>query len=122
MAMIVLGLVNDAHAARGLVRALDDAGFSGDDIDVTSATLQQALIARGVPTEDAHAVTESVRSGGSLVCARADDEGEATEAAQVMSERGALANPRIYADARVYHGPERRMAPRPYAGLNRRAA
>jgi hypothetical protein len=89
MGMVVLALMKDAHEARGLVRALDDAGFSGDDIDVTS-DLVQALGHRGVPEEEAHWLAEGVRRGGCIVSARAEDEGEATEAAQVMSEHGAL--------------------------------
>jgi hypothetical protein len=89
MSMVVLALMKDAHAARGLVRALDEAGFSGDDIDFSSDLLQ-ALGSRGVPEEEAHWLAEGVRRGGCIVAARAEDEGEATEAAQVMCEHGAL--------------------------------
>jgi hypothetical protein len=89
MAMIVLGVVKDRHAARGVVRALDDAGFGGDDIDVSSGLLD-ALAARGVPEEHAHQLAEAVRRGATLVSARAEDEDEATEAAQVMVEHGAI--------------------------------
>jgi hypothetical protein len=89
MSMVVLALMKDAHAARGLVRALDEAGFSGDDIDFSS-DLVEALGRRGVPEEEAHWLAEGVRRGGCIVAARAEDEGEATEAAQVMCEHGAL--------------------------------
>ena len=87
--MVIVGLLKDAHQARGVVRALDDAGFSGDDIDVSAGLLAQ-LTARGVPTEDAHAFTEGVRRGGAIVCVRTDDEEEAAEAAELMSAHGAL--------------------------------
>jgi len=90
MSLIVLALMKDTHEARGLVRALDDAGFSGDDIDVSANDLLRALGSRGVPEEEAHWLAEAVRRGGCIVGARAEDEGEATEAAQVMCEHGAI--------------------------------
>ncbi len=89
MGMVILGLLKDAHQARGVIRALDDAGFSGDDIDMSGGLLAQ-LGARGVPEEDAHALAEGVRRGGALVCVRTEDEEEAAEAAELMCAHGAL--------------------------------
>jgi hypothetical protein len=137
MGMVIVALVRDAHQARGLIRALDDAGFSGDDIDMAGG-LAADLAARGVPAEDAHVFAEGVRRGGAIVCARADDEHEAVEAAALMREHGALdigacaalafgeypsAPGRIYQDPRAarYAGPERRVRNEPYAGVDRRA-
>ena len=151
MATVIVGLVRDAHQARGLIRALDDAGFSGEDIDMSGGLLSE-LLARGVPDEDANIYAEGVRRGGALVCVRADDDEEALEAAELMTEHGALdidacaagwrAQPavetehyavvfgeypsapgRIYHDPRAqrYMGPERRQRDEPYQGLNRRA-
>src|SRR5205814_5013840 len=89
MATVIVGLVRDAHQARGLIRALDDAGFSGEDIDMSGGLLSE-LLARGVPDEDANIYAEGVRRGGALVCVRADDDEEALEAAELMTEHGAL--------------------------------
>jgi len=87
MAMVIVGLLKDAHQARGVIRALDDAGFSGDDIDLSGGLLSQ-LVTRGVPDEDAQAFAE---------------------AAELMSAHGAVEG-RIYQDPRRrgYTGPERR--------------
>jgi hypothetical protein len=151
MGMVIVALLKDAHQARGVVRALDDAGFSGDDIDMSGGMLAQ-LAARGVPGEDANAFAEGVRRGGAIVCVRTDDEEEAAEAAELMSAHGALdidacasswkmqpevptehyaarlgeypsAPGRIYQDprSRRYSGPERRAKDEPYPGVNRRA-
>jgi hypothetical protein len=89
MSMIVLGLVKDAHQARGLVRALEDEGFDLDDIDVDAGQLTE-LVARGVPEEEAHFYAEGARRGGMLVCVRAGDEEEAAEAAEMMASHGAV--------------------------------
>jgi hypothetical protein len=139
MAMVIVGLLRDAHQARGVIRALDDAGFSGDDIDMSGGLLPQ-LAARGLPDEDAHALAEGVRAGGALVCVRTDTEEEAAEAAELMCAHGALdidacakdwahrgeypsAPGRIYPDPRrrPYSGPERRVRDEPYPGVERRA-
>jgi hypothetical protein len=142
--MVIVGLLKDAHQARGVIRALDDAGFSGDDIDMAGGLLSQ-LLARGIPDEDAHAFAEGVRRGGAIVCVRTDDEEEAAEAAELMCAHGALdidacasgwqdagwaerseyqnAPGRIYQDPRrrPYTGPERRVRDEPYPGVDRRA-
>src|SRR5437764_7475627 len=89
MAMVIGGLLKDAHQARGVIRALDDAGFSGDDIDMSGGLLAQ-LVARGAPDEEAHAFAEGVRRGGAIVCVRTDDEEEAAEAAELMCAHGAI--------------------------------
>ena len=131
MGMIVVGLVRDAHEARGLVRALEDDGFELEDLDV-SAGLVTELLARGM-----------------LVFVRAEDDDAAAEAAETMAEHGAVdidacasawqrqpqvgveayalvfgeypaAPGRIYHDPRSYSGPERRKSEEPYAGVNRR--
>ena len=87
--MVIVGLLKDAHQARGVIRALDDAGFSGDDIDMSCGLLSQ-LVTRGVPDEDAHAFAEGVRRGGAVVCVRTEDEEEAAEAAELMCAHGAI--------------------------------
>ena len=87
--MVIVGLLKDAHQARGVIRALDDAGFSGDDIDMSGGLLSQ-LVARGAPDEEAHAFAEGVRRGGAIVCVRTDDEEEAAEAAELMCAHGAI--------------------------------
>ena len=137
MATVIVGLVGNAHQARGLIRALDDAGFSGEDIDMSGGLLSE-LVARGVPDEEAGLYAEGVRRGGAIVCVRTDDDAEAAEAAELMAEHGALdidacapgwsggypsAPGRIYTDPRMagYRGPERRVREEPYEGVNRRA-
>jgi hypothetical protein len=143
MAMVIVGLLKDAHQARGVIRALDDAGFSGDDIDMSGGLLSE-LVLRGVADEDAQAFAEGVRRGGALVCVRTDDEEEAAEAADLMCAHGAVdidactigwkgdaarfgeypsAPGRIYPDPRRhgYSGPERRVRDEPYPGGDRRA-
>ena len=137
MATVIVGLLSDAHQARGLIRALDDAGFSGEDIDMSGGLLSE-LVTRGVPDEEAGLYAEGVRRGGAIVCVRTDDDAEAAEAAELMAEHGALdidacapgwsgeypsAPGRIYPDPRMagYRGPERRMREEPYEGVNRRA-
>src|SRR5437879_10507683 len=72
MATVIVGLVGDAHQARGLIRALDDAGFSGEDIDMSGGLLSE-LAARGVPDEEANLYAEGVRCGGAIVCVRTDE-------------------------------------------------
>jgi hypothetical protein len=89
MALIIVGLVKEGEQARRLIRALDDAGFSGDDLEMKSGP-HADLVARGVPEQEAHAFAEGVRRGGTLVCVRAEDEDEAAEAAHVMGDHGAL--------------------------------
>ncbi|HEY3074618.1 MAG TPA: hypothetical protein VGJ74_05540 [Burkholderiales bacterium] len=120
MATVIVGLVSDPHQARGLIRALDDAGFSGEDIDMSGGLLSE-LVARGVPDEEASLFAEGVHRGGAIVCVRTDEDEEAVEAAELMGEHGAPG--RIYHDPRVerYSGRERRVRQEPYDGVNRRA-
>ena len=89
MTMIVLGLMKDAHQARGLVRALDEEGFELDDIDMNAGPLTE-LTSRGIPEDEAHLYAEGARRGGMLVCVRAQDDDEAAEAAELMSAHGAV--------------------------------
>lgn len=89
MSMIVVGLVAEAHQARGLVRALEDDGFELDELDVSAGVLSE-LLARGVPEEEAPVFAEGVRRGGMLVFVRAEDDDEAAEAAETMAEHGAV--------------------------------
>jgi len=120
MATVIVGLVSDAHQARGLIRALDDAGFSGEDIDMSGGLVSE-LAARGVPDEEANLYAEGVRCGGAIVCVRTDEAEEAAEAAELMAEHGAPG--RIYRDPRAerYRGPDRRLRQEPFEGVNRRA-
>lgn len=89
MHLVIVGLVRNAHQARGLVRALDDAGFSGEDIDLKEGLLAD-LATRGVPAADAQVLAEGVRRGGAVVCVRTDSDYEAAEAAELMREHGAV--------------------------------
>ena len=89
MSTVIVGLVGNAHQARDLIRALDDAGFSGEDIDMSGGLLSE-LIARGVPDEEASLYAEGVRRGGAIVCVRASDDEEAAEAAELMAEHGVV--------------------------------
>ena len=151
MGMIVLGLLKDAHEARGLVRALQDHDFELEDIDLDAGPLTE-LVSRGVPEEEAHVYAEATRRGGMLVSVRADDEDEAAEAAELMNEHGSVdieecatgwknagwsgryeevSTTVIFgeypsAPGRIYHnprydGPERRVRDEPYVGPDRRA-
>ena len=94
--VIVLGLARDTASALALVRALDFAGFGGEEMDGTLALAAQ-LVARGVPREDAEAYEDGVRRGGRLVCVRAEDEQEGEEAVEIMDEHHALG--RVYPPA-----------------------
>jgi hypothetical protein len=137
MATVIVGLVSDPHQARGLIRALDDAGFSGEDIDMQGGLIAE-LAARGVPDDDAQIYAEGVRRGGAIVCVRTEDDDEAAEAAEIMHSHAVVdidacapawsgqypsAPGRIYHDPRVprYAGPERRESQEPYDGVERRA-
>jgi hypothetical protein len=120
MATVIVGLVSDARQAPALIKALDDAGFSGEDIDMGGGLLPE-LIVRGVPDQEANLYAESVRRGGAIVCVRTDQDEEAVEAAELMVEHGAPG--RIFHDPRPdrYSGPNRRVRQEPYDGLDRRA-
>jgi hypothetical protein len=149
MGMNVVGLVRDAHEARGLVRALEEDGFELEDLDVSAGLLTE-LLSRGVPDKEAGIYAEGARRGGMLLFVRAEDDDEAAEAAETMAEHGVVdidacasgwqsqpevaveeyalafgeypaAPGRIYHDPRVYDGPERRKADGPYTGVDRRA-
>jgi hypothetical protein len=149
MGMIVVGLVRDAHEARGLVRALEDDGFELDDLNVSAGLLTE-LLSRGVPDKEADIYAEGARRGGMLVLVRVEDDDEAAEAAETMAEHGVVdidacasgwqsqpdvaaqeyalvfgeypvAPGRIYHDPRSYGAPERRKSDEPYAGVDRRA-
>ena len=86
---IVAGLVKDAHQARGLIRALADAAFEREDIDMTGGPIV-GLVSCGVPEGEAHILAEGIRRGGAIVAVRADDEMEAEQAALIMSRHGAV--------------------------------
>jgi hypothetical protein len=86
---IVAALMKDAHQARGLVRALADAAFEREEIDMTGGPIA-GLIDRGVPEGDAHVLAEGIRRGGAVVAVKADDEMEAEQAALLMSRHGAV--------------------------------
>jgi hypothetical protein len=89
MNMVVVGLMQDPHQARGAVRALDAAGFDREDID-TEGELAARLASIGVPADEAGYYAEGARRGGTLVCVCADSELEAGRAADIMAEHGAL--------------------------------
>jgi hypothetical protein len=86
---IVAGLVKDPHQARGLIRALADAAFEREEIDMAGGPVV-GLVACGVPEGEAHVLAEGIRRGGALVAVKADDEMEAEEASLIMSRHGAV--------------------------------
>jgi|RhiMetdeSRZDD1v2_1073273.scaffolds.fasta_scaffold2075013_1 hypothetical protein len=86
---VVAALMKDAHAARGLVRALADAAFEREEIDMSQGPVV-GLVARGVPEAEAHVLAEGIRRGGTVVAVRADDEMEAEQASLLMSRHGAV--------------------------------
>jgi hypothetical protein len=86
---IVAALMKDAHAARGLVRALADAAFEREEIDMTGGPVV-GLVSCGVPETEAHVFAEGIRRGGAIVAVKADDEMEAEQAALLMSRHGAV--------------------------------
>ena len=86
---LVAALMKDAHAARGLVRALADAAFEREEIDMTGGPVV-GLVSRGVPESQAQVFAEGIRRGGAIVAVKADDEMEAEQAALLMSRHGAL--------------------------------
>ena len=88
MAFIVAGLMRDAHQARGAIRALGDAGFELEEMDMAGGPVS-ALMECGIVEGDAHVFAEGIRRGGAIVAARADDEMEAEQAALVMNQHGA---------------------------------
>ena len=63
---IVAGLMKDSHQARGLVRALADAAFEREEIDMSGGPVQ-GLVNCGVPEGEAHVFAEGVRRGGVVV-------------------------------------------------------
>ena len=85
----VAGLMKDAHQARGLVRALADAAFEREEIDMDAGPVV-GLVARGVPEGEAHILAEGIRRGGVVVSVKADDAMEAEQAALIMSRHGAV--------------------------------
>jgi hypothetical protein len=85
----VAGLVRDAHQARGLIRALADAAFEREEIDMSGGPVA-GLVACGVPEGEAHVLAEGIRRGGAIVAVKADDEMEAEQAALLMSRHGAV--------------------------------
>ena len=89
MAYIVAGLASDAHQARGLIRALANAGFARDEIDMAGG-LVSGLVEVGLPETEAHVFAEGVRRGGAIVVVQADDEFEAEQAALLMNRHGAV--------------------------------
>jgi len=86
---IVAGLMKDAHQARGLIRALADAAFEREEIDMTGGPVV-GLVNCGVPEGEAHILAEGIRRGGVVVAVKADDEMEAEQAALLMSRHGAV--------------------------------
>ena len=120
---LVAGLMKDAHQARGLVRALADAAFEREEIDLSAGPVA-GWVARGVPEGEAHILAEGIRRGGVVVSVRADDAMEAEQAALIMGRHGAGAG-KIYRDrtaVRSYGGPERRQVRKPFIGFERRAS
>ena len=86
---IVAALMKDAHQARGLIRALADAAFEREEIDMSGGPVA-GLTACGVPEGEAHVLAEGVRRGGAIVAVKADDEMEAEQAALLMNRHGAI--------------------------------
>jgi len=86
---IVAGLMKDAHQVRGLIRALADAAFEREEIDMSGGPVV-GLVDRGIPEGEAQIFAEGIRRGGAVVAVKADDEMEAEQAALLMSRHGAV--------------------------------
>ena len=86
---IVAALMKDAHQARGLIRALADAAFEREEIDMSGGPVS-GLVACGVPEGEAHVFAEGIRRGGAVVAVKADDEMEAEQAALLMNRHGTV--------------------------------
>jgi hypothetical protein len=86
---MVAGLMKDAHRARGLIRALADAAFEREEIDMSAGPVV-GLVNCGVPEGEAHILAEGIRRGGTVVAVKADDEMEAEQAALLMNRHGAV--------------------------------
>ena len=67
MAYIVAGLTKGAHQARGLIRALADAGFPREEIDMAGGPIA-ALVEMGIPENEAHVFAEGARRGAATSC------------------------------------------------------
>jgi len=89
MAYVVAGMASDAHQARGLIRALANAGFAREEIDMAGGPVG-GLVGLGLPESEAHVFAEGVRRGGAIVVVKADDEFEAEQAALLMNRHGAV--------------------------------
>jgi hypothetical protein len=89
MAYIVAGLTKGTHQARGLIRALADAGFPREEVEMNSGPTA-GLVAMGIPESEAHVFAEGARRGGGIVVVKADDEFEAEQAALLMHQHGAV--------------------------------
>lgn len=89
MAYIVAGLTKGVHQARGLIRALADAGFPREEIDMAAGPIA-GLVEIGIPETEAHVFAEGARRGGAIVVVKADDEFEAEQAALLMHQHGAV--------------------------------
>jgi len=89
MAYIVAGMTKGMHQARGLIRALADAGFPREEIDMNAGPIA-GLVAMGIPDTEAHVFAEGARRGGGIVVVMADDEFEAEQAALLMHQHGAV--------------------------------
>jgi hypothetical protein len=89
MAYIVAGLTKGAHQARGLIRALADAGFPREEVDMAAGPIA-GLVEMGIPENEAHVFAEGARRGGAIVVVKADDEFEAEQAALLMHQHGAV--------------------------------
>jgi hypothetical protein len=89
MAYIVAGLTKGAHQARGLIRALADAGFPREEIDMGAGPIA-GLVEMGIPENEAHVFAEGARRGGAIVVVKSDDEFEAEQAALLMHQHGAV--------------------------------
>src|SRR5687768_15830972 len=88
MAMVIVGLMRDPHAARGAVRALREAGFDLEKID-TEGGLADCLAEMGVPEGEVAIYAEGIRRGGMMVGVAAETEQQAEDAAQIIAGHGA---------------------------------
>jgi uncharacterized protein (TIGR02271 family) len=89
MMRTVIGLFDEHDEAMRAYQALQNAGFSGSDLDIltnddSSDEPKLARIRQYVPEPDSTIYLEGVRQGGTLITARVED-GYVTSAAEIMS-------------------------------------
>ncbi len=88
MAKNVVGLFDTPSDAQLVIRDLQSAGFSGDNVNVlrnASSALSSTLEQLGIPGEDATLYLEGIRNGGALVILQQLSDDDASRAADILN-------------------------------------